>query len=559
MKHDYFLNYYLVFLFLQVFHLDAQTWNVGKYTDTETAIYMMTSPFGIDMVTEGQYSQTIYRYNYNGQLVFKFGQKLWTMQPIVNHAGEIITITNRDGCDYEMPAPFVKTIRKINTLGQSATTYTFLSSPYDDYMPLLLLPDSGYIAIADTVLVRFNKSHQFVSRKNIGMGSASWAKVINDRIVISGTTTAGPTLLFLNLNLQPTISFTVPTYFNKGVQITPTLTLLHGINNQLYKLYDTTSISAPFKIDNKFVQDFIVTQDSLVAILYNGLTTNQLAISDLNGNLLWGHTATEPSTNFNRIEFINGQLVHTNTQHASIKPIGFAYVTHPTQVGLNKGTLQTPEPSAADIRLVSLTHDSVYMTLNGYSGTVYTRVKYTVQNNSPFTITNFQIASYASDILPCGHQIVLQKVITNIPPNATQTFTSNWFYLNFPGAPLYPIKSPISFQKCYYLTLPNGFTDTKLSDNESCVNDIATDLTDEHLDIVFKILPNPANNQLHILSEKHIESLVVTDITGKVVMTATPQAESSLLDSSSLPNGIYFVLCKTAYGSSTIKIVIQHR
>jgi len=548
----------LIIMWFMTYGSTAQTWNVGRYLDTEYAIYMMQTPFGIDMVTQGQTYQRVYRYNQNGQLVFETTQHHWTKQPMVNYVGEIITITNRNGCDYGMGEPYVKTVKKINLLGQSATTYTFLSSNNDEYMPLVLLPDSGYVAIADTVLVRFNKTHQYVSRKNLGMGGTIWAQVINNRIIISGTTTAGPTLQFLNMNLQTTDNYTVPTYFTKAVTINPTLTLLQGYNNQLYKLYDTSSLSAPFKIGNKLVEDFVVTHDSIIAILKNGSKSNQLAIGDLNGNMLWSYTANEASTNFKKIEISNGHLVHCNTQLASKYNHGFIFLGPTQQIALNKGSINNPEPSPMDIELLNLQFDSTYLIFDSYSKTVRTKVKYTVKNNSNTTITNFQLSSYSSEYVACGHHFETQKVTTNIPANTTQTFTSNWFSSSYLRIPSSPVPDPFPFNKCYYLTLPNGFTDTKLSDNESCVNGIATDLKDEHLDIVFKILPNPANNQLHILSEKLIERLVVTDITGKVVMTATPQAESSLLDSSSLPNGIYFVHCKTANGTSTNKIIIQH-
>lgn len=555
----YYRNFlYLLFLLYTITTINGQTWNVGRYTDTEQAIYLLESPAGIDMVTKSQRYQNVYRYNHSGQLVFAIAQKLWNKRPIVNYAGEIITITNRDGCDYQMSAPYVKTIKKITPLGQSATTYTFLSSQYDEYMPLLLLPDSGYVAIADTLLVRFNKSHQYVSRKNLGMGGTTWAQVINNRIVVSGTTTAGPKLLFLNLNLQLTSSITTPTNFTKGVQLTPTLTILQGINNQLYKLYDTTSLSPPFNIGNKLVEDFALTHDSIVAILHNSGKTNQLAIGDLNGNLLWSYTANEASTNYKNIAYRNGTIIHTNSQLATSYPVGFVYNVNPSQVGLNKATWQTPEPSNADIRLVSLVHDSVYMTLNGYSGTVYTRVKYTVQNNSPFTITNFQLASYARDNLPCGHQFVLQKVITNIPPNATQTFTSNWFYLDFPGSPFYPIKSPISFQKCYYLTLPNGFTDTKLSDNESCLNDVATRLNKQYLDIGIKVLPNPVNDHLYIESILKNYSIEIRDISGTLLHSFEIEAGVDSIDCSNLPNGLYFVIVHHDKGMYYQKLIVQH-
>lgn len=555
----YYRNFlYLLFLLYTITTINGQTWNVGRYTDTEQAIYLLESPAGIDMVTKSQRYQNVYRYNHSGQLVFAIAQKLWNKRPIVNYAGEIITITNRDGCDYQMSAPYVKTIKKITPLGQSATTYTFLSSQYDEYMPLLLLPDSGYVAIADTLLVRFNKSHQYVSRKNLGMGGTTWAQVINNRIVVSGTTTAGPKLLFLNLNLQPTSSITTPTNFTKGVQLTPTLTILQGINNQLYKLYDTTSLSPPFNIGNKLVEDFALTHDSIVAILHNSGKTNQLAIGDLNGNLLWSYTASEASTNFKKIEISNGLLVHCNTQLASKYNHGFIFAGPTQQIALNKGSINNPEPSPMDIELLNLQFDSTYLIIDTYSKTVRTKVKYTVKNNSTMPVTSFQLSSYSSEYVACGHHFETQQVTTNIPANTTQNFTSNWFSSSYIRIPSSPVPDPFPFSKCFYLTLPNNQTDINLQNNESCLNGVAMDLNETSLKDQVKFYPNPASDLVQISTPFPQFTVEIFDITGKPIKKETSPSSTYRLDLNTLQTGFYIILLQYENQSVQEKIIVQH-
>lgn len=73
-----------------------------------------------------------------------------------------------------------------------------------------------------------------------------------------------------------------------------------------------------------------------------------------------------------------------------------------------------------------------------------------------------------------------------------------------------------------------------------------------------KIYPNPTDGILYInVSNSTIDNIVVSDITGKVYVNETVNADQSEIDLSSYPKGIYFVNIVTENDSYTKKVVLK--
>ena len=67
----------------------------------------------------------------------------------------------------------------------------------------------------------------------------------------------------------------------------------------------------------------------------------------------------------------------------------------------------------------------------------------------------------------------------------------------------------------------------------------------------FNVFPNPTNGILNISSSQEIESVVVKNTLGQIVLM---ERNSNSIDMSSFTNGIYFVTIETSAGFETQRI-----
>ena len=101
--------------------------------------------------------------------------------------------------------------------------------------------------------------------------------------------------------------------------------------------------------------------------------------------------------------------------------------------------------------------------------------------------------------------------------------------------------------------------DLEYDDEEFEIDPEITDLDDVVSDAdMIKIYPNPTDGRLYIeVSNSNIDNIVVTDITGKVFVNKTVNADQSEIDLSSYPKGIYLVNVVTENDSYTKKVVLK--
>lgn len=83
--------------------------------------------------------------------------------------------------------------------------------------------------------------------------------------------------------------------------------------------------------------------------------------------------------------------------------------------------------------------------------------------------------------------------------------------------------------------------------------------TDNFITNNFKIYPNPATNVINVAAKNAtaINSVQVTDVNGRVVMSKDVNASAYAIDSSGLTSGVYFVKVSSDLGSGITKIVKQ--
>lgn len=74
-------------------------------------------------------------------------------------------------------------------------------------------------------------------------------------------------------------------------------------------------------------------------------------------------------------------------------------------------------------------------------------------------------------------------------------------------------------------------------------------------EVAMTVYPNPVQNILNINTTSTVESIVVYDVLGKVVLQAQPDAVSPSIDMSALSSGAYMVQVTSGNSTKTVKVV----
>ncbi|MBO7653095.1 MAG: T9SS type A sorting domain-containing protein [Bacteroidales bacterium] len=91
------------------------------------------------------------------------------------------------------------------------------------------------------------------------------------------------------------------------------------------------------------------------------------------------------------------------------------------------------------------------------------------------------------------------------------------------------------------------------------INFCVEDLTENAIETAtaMSIYPNPTSGILNITSNEEIDSVEIFNSIGNTVVSSKVVGNSSAIDMSNLPNGMYFVRVSTANGIETVKVVLE--
>ena len=91
------------------------------------------------------------------------------------------------------------------------------------------------------------------------------------------------------------------------------------------------------------------------------------------------------------------------------------------------------------------------------------------------------------------------------------------------------------------------------------INFCVEDLTENGIETAtaMSIYPNPTSGILNITSNEEIDSVEIFNSIGNTVVSSKVVGNSSAIDMSNLPNGMYFVRVSTANGIETVKVVLE--
>lgn len=112
----------------------------------------------------------------------------------------------------------------------------------------------------------------------------------------------------------------------------------------------------------------------------------------------------------------------------------------------------------------------------------------------------------------------------------------------------------------YTVTNQNGTvvaTGGQFADTETtniCTNTISVD---EVITNDVSVYPNPANDYVRVRSDATMNSVRLTDAAGRMVYAANANGSQALIDTASLPQGVYVLTIQTAIGTTNHSVVVS--
>ncbi|MCR4829716.1 MAG: T9SS type A sorting domain-containing protein, partial [Bacteroidales bacterium] len=79
------------------------------------------------------------------------------------------------------------------------------------------------------------------------------------------------------------------------------------------------------------------------------------------------------------------------------------------------------------------------------------------------------------------------------------------------------------------------------------------------LDRLTQLIPNPANEEVRVVSSVGLQSVEVLDMKGQSLLRRETHSESTVIDVKQWASGVYIVIVRTPAGIATKKLVVSER
>jgi len=187
---------------------------------------------------------------------------------------------------------------------------------------------------------------------------------------------------------------------------------------------------------------------------------------------------------------------------------------------------------------------------------------------------NYPLSYYSSAILNTGGGYLVKlcnmatpvpvvtqvgNVLTSTPANIYQWYWLNPSFYNSPviiNGETSQSFTVVNTSLAYVVTVKDTASGCDATSAPAIVTPI--NVNENEISNLFSIFPNPASGTFSIQSSEKISSLEIINVLGEKVFTSTINHQTSAIDLSSQPNGIYFIQIKTEEGTVNKKIVISH-
>ena len=211
-----------------------------------------------------------------------------------------------------------------------------------------------------------------------------------------------------------------------------------------------------------------------------------------------------------------------------------------------------PEPRFPDIELVDFDIDSITFryqqagddsVLVGYDF----NTELILRNNGPDTLHSFAVYAYLHGEMFCMHNYFYQKFSgMEVAPGASVTVHLNRAFEEGKNGHL-----------CFECLAPDSRPELETRNNKLCKTFDITARQDLHTSSV-RVYPNPATGYLIIESrEPRLRSIVLTDMSGRVLLRSQITGERTRLNTFSLAPGTYILKLFTGHGAEMHVIVIR--
>ncbi len=183
----------------------------------------------------------------------------------------------------------------------------------------------------------------------------------------------------------------------------------------------------------------------------------------------------------------------------------------------------------------------------------------TIRNFGNDTITSVNLVSDMTAMFICGnwYYIFPQEGMMLFPGDSTEIALGE---MKEPGM-FYPNQTSVYYNLKMHTTLPNGFMDRNLANDEASIT-FLVDLSvgiDENPVSEIRLFPNPASGFLNIeMPANDGFGWVITSITGQMLLNGFSVLENTKVDVSNLPKGFYFIeISKNGRKISVEKLLIS--
>ncbi|WP_317897037.1 T9SS type A sorting domain-containing protein [Aurantibacillus circumpalustris] len=511
----------------------------------------------------------LYKHNSFGNLVYRksVNTGFITNLGFKSSDNKLILVGNEFLCDVVGPTWHIS-LTKLDTNGTTVLFSTSVTATFYDYPKAALQKlDSSYAVFTDSLLYKFSKTGQFLSKVNIGLTNISSALILaNNNILLSGD--QGNSHVIAEISGSGSIvSSNITSVLMRQISFYGGQKIIGvGTDGVFYK-YSTTGnlIASSSFTGGLLASNFICEQDTLYSLSSMPILGQSYFAADTSFNVISLTSTTTHSLEQTAI-CANGTKVAILSAGVSSNNLWSTSYSHyfSSLSSINKFSSNN---FSSDLTLVSVTADSAYSSCyfsifpapGEYHCASYLRVKVMVKNKGTTEIKNFKLNCFDSPAITCGAFFYQEQFSgLSLMPGDSIQLTGNLFarkgYAYTGNAPSF------TNNFCFYISVPNGETDKTVEDNEQCstVNFLVTSLKQNSLnEMAVKIWPNPFTNNLKIESDVLIKEVKIMNSLGMLVKSVEAKNAKIALDNSDLASGVYFINIETEKGN-IIKKIIKH-
>jgi hypothetical protein len=507
----------------------------------------------------------LYNHSASGNLIFNQtlsvpSKPLLGLKSLDN---QLILVGGSPQCDV-VPPTQTNYLTKLNTTGTTIFQSTFTTNSFDNPKACIQALDSSYFIFTDSSFIKISKAGQLIFKITSGLSEVSSALLLaNNNFLVSAKILNMPS--FVTLAPTGTIVNTVSTnklYSQLSFYVNQKI-MARGVDGKLYKFSSGINIIASSNLSTgQSFGQFVLHNDTLHCLLTSSVALSSYGVCDTAFSFFSNISTSTQKLSQKALAVIStNKVAILNEGEASINNSFVSNSSIHRYAGLSVIDKYSSNNFNYDLALLDVVSDSAYAicTNTSLSPTlcrVFLRAKIKVKNLGNGIVTSFKLNCYEYPHVACGVYFYQQQFSQlSLKPGDSITVLSNRF---IERAYITPTSSITQTPFCFYVSVPNNEVDKTLNDNELCksFNFITTGLKEnEKLNSVFKIFPNPFNNELKIESNEQILNYKLIDVFGKILFTGNADNKTFNLKTENLIQGIYFLKVETEKGIITKKIV----